>query len=258
MPDNPAADARDLINDRFPEARWALVTGSIMTSQRTSGSDLDIVVRLPDDHPQAPHRESLRWRGRPAELFVHDRATLDHYLTTEVADRKPSLCRMIATGTSLLGEDAELTALQAECAALLAAGPAPLSKAEQDRARYGLTDLLDDFDHSADSGEAKVIAHDLWSSTARLALDVASQWRGTGKWLLRELRACDPELAARWLAAHGDDEATAALAREVLQRAGGPLFEGYHASGTRPLSCRIGRITGFGDVGNILTPETPP
>lgn len=236
MPDNPVADARDLIKDLFPEAEWALLTGSIMTAQRTSGSDMDIVVRLPDDHPQTPHRDSRRWRGWPVELFVHDRATLDHYLTTELADRKPSLCRMIATGTPLLGENEELAALQVECAALLAAGPAPLSRGEQDRARYGLTDLLDDLAHCTDEGESKVIAQSVWTSTARLALDVASQWRGNGKWLLRELRACDPEFAERWLVACGDDHRTAELAREVLGRAGGPLFEGYRAPGTRPLS----------------------
>ncbi|WP_170323942.1 hypothetical protein [Cryptosporangium phraense] len=45
--------------------------------------------------------------------------------------------------------------------------------------------------------------------------------------LLRELRALDPDLAERWLAAR---EEPAAFAEDVLARAGGPLFDGYRAS----------------------------
>jgi hypothetical protein len=79
-----------------------------------------------------------------------------------------------------------------------------------------------------------VIAADTWQATADLALDVARHWRGRGKWLVRELRDLDPEFAHRWLVAQHRPRAIAQLAREVLDRAGGPLFEGYHVAGTRP------------------------
>ena len=59
-----------------------------------------------------------------------------------------------------------------------------------------------------------------------MALAFAGRWLSTGKWLLRELRALDPELATRWLAARDEP---AAFAAEVLAEAGGPLFEGYRA-----------------------------
>jgi hypothetical protein len=91
-------DARDLVRELFPQARWAVVGGSVVTPARTAGSDLDIVVFLPDDDPASPARDTRRFRGWPVELFIHDRKTLDHYLDKDLARRQPALQRMLAVG----------------------------------------------------------------------------------------------------------------------------------------------------------------
>ena len=93
-----------------------------------------------------------------------------------------------------------------------------------------LTDLLDDFVHTIEA-ERPVLAATLWLQAATAALSLADHWAGVGKWLLRELADLDEELAQRWLAARDDP---ADFAREVLERAGGPLFEGYRVAGDRP------------------------
>lgn len=103
---------------------------------------------------------------------------------------------------------------------------AALTEAERDRFRYGLTDLLDDYQHATDPGERSVIATAVWTETARAAPAFGGRWLSSGKWLLRELREFDPEPAARWLAARDDP---APVATEVLARAGGPLSDGYRA-----------------------------
>lgn len=225
------ADARALVGELFPHARWAVLTGSVITGHRTPGSDLDIVVMLPADDPQAPHRDSRYFREWPVELFVHDEQTLAHYLAMELPQRKPHLHRMVARGVALVGDPVKW---QARCGDVLAAGPAPLTPAEREYARYGLTDLLDDLVHAVDPGEKTVIAATAWTATAEQGLAFADRWAGNGKWLLRELRDLDRGFADRWLAAHGDAEAIEAVGREVLDRAGGPLFDGYRAVGERP------------------------
>lgn len=111
---------------------------------------------------------------------------------------------------------------------MLAAGPAPLSKDELAAARYSLTDLLDDLASAVDPEEKLVIAALTWTRVADSLLAVAGRWPGAGKWLLRELRALDRDVAARWLAARNDIGRIEAFAREVLERMGGPLFDGYH------------------------------
>jgi hypothetical protein len=227
----PVAVARDLVLELFPLARWAVLAGSVLSAHRTPGSDLDIVVLLPEGDPQAPHRDSRFYRGWPVELFVHDEQTLAYYLDKDVAERRPVLHRMIATGLPILGDPGDRPA---RCARVLAAGPRALSEADREYVRYGLTDLLDDLTHAVDPGERTVIATALWTASAQQALALAGHWIGTSKWLLRELRDHDAELASRWLAAAGDPAATAKFAREVLDGVGGPLFDGYRAAGVRP------------------------
>jgi hypothetical protein len=228
--DDPVGDARALVAELFPQALWAVLTGSVVTSARTAGSDLDIVVLLPDGDPQAPHRDSRRFRGWPVELFVHDEASVAHYLAKELTTRKPTLHRMIGTGVTLVGDPAPWPE---RCARVLADGPSPLSVEETDRARYALTDLLDDLLHVTDPGERLVIAATAWRAAGDYTLAFARRWTGLGKWLLRELRDHDPALASKWLAAHGDPDAIAAYVSDLLDGFGGTLFEGYTVRGER-------------------------
>jgi hypothetical protein len=217
---DPVTAARDVVVDRFPGATWAVLTGSVLGPQRTAGSDLDIVV-MQEAGPG--HRESLHFRGWPVELFVHTPDRLALFLESELSTRKPSTHRMLAHGVTLLGDPGDV---RARCARVLADGPPPLTDAERDRFRYGLTDLLDDHLHAADPGERTVIAAALWTDAARAAPAFAGRWISGGKWLLRELRELDEDFAVRWLAARDEP---VALASEVLARGGGPLFDGYRA-----------------------------
>src|SRR4051794_32236446 len=119
MDRDPVADARDLVHERFPTARWAVVTGSVVTARRTAGSDLDVVVMMPDGDERVPFRQSLFWRGWPVELFVHDEASLEAYLAKSIAGRKPILQRMIAEGFPVTGDGPDLDALRVRCRQVL-------------------------------------------------------------------------------------------------------------------------------------------
>jgi hypothetical protein len=167
--------------------------------------------------------ESLRFRDWPVELFVQTPAMVAAFRRDELAARKPSLHRMIAQGVPLAGDPSDV---MRECAQVLAEGPPPLTARERDRWRYGLTYLLDDHRHALDKGERMVIAAALWTESARALLAFERRWISSGKWLLRELKELDDDLATRWLAARDDP---ALFAAEVLDRAGGPLFDGYRA-----------------------------
>jgi hypothetical protein len=199
---DPVADARALVAERFPDARAAFLGGGVLSARRTATSDLDIVVILTG--PPAPFRESVRWGGWPVELFVHDRVSLERFFARDAERRKPSLARMVADGATLTDRDGSAAACRDRAQSVLAAGPSAPTAAELELRRYGLTDLLDDLAGSTDEGETAVIGWTIWTQTAELALLVAHSWMGGGKWLLRELRAADPALAADLLAAVGD------------------------------------------------------
>jgi len=226
---DPQADARELVSERFPAARAAFLGGGILSARRTPTSDLDIVVIV--GGPPATYRESLFWRGWPVEFFVQHASTIGDWFAKDVARRRPSLARMCADGVILTDADGAATAIRERASAVLAAGPPPLQPAELDRRRYGLSDLLDDLAGSSDPGETAVICWHLLCETAELALLLDGSWLGGGKWLLRELRAAEPHLAAELIAARDDPARLASLAEGVLSRAGGQLWAGYREVG---------------------------
>ncbi|MFI1994992.1 nucleotidyltransferase domain-containing protein [Actinoplanes sp. NPDC020271] len=175
------------------------------------------------DETDPGHRESPRHEGWPVELLVHTRAGLTGTLESERAKRKPSTHRMLAQGVVLLGDPGDLPA---RCARVLADGPGPPTREQHDWMRYRLTDGLDDLHHATDPGERTVIATTFWTRVGEAMLSLGGRWVSSGKWLLRELREHDPILAERRLSARDDP---AALVKEVLENAGGPLFDGYRA-----------------------------
>jgi hypothetical protein len=225
----PADAARALISERFPGARAAFLGAGILSPRRTPTSDLDIVVVL--GGPPAPYRESLRWHGWPVETFVHDSDSLDHFFASDTARRRPTLARLCTDSLVLAGDRDTIENVRERAKSVLAAGPPPVSGAELDLARYGLTDLLDDLAGSSDPGETAVISWHVWTATAELALVIAGHWLGTGKWLVRELRAADPELADRMVAAIGSPASLRQLAEDVLGRAGGRFWVGLRIAG---------------------------
>jgi predicted nucleotidyltransferase len=232
------ATARDLVAERFPDARAAWLAGSVVTGTATSSSDLDITVLLPG--PPAPFRESLRYDGWPVELFVHHRESVASWIAKDLERRRPTLVRLISSGVVLLDRDGVGSALAEECGSVLAAGPGPVSTAELDAMRYGLTDTLDDLADCTEPVLTAAVAFATWEQAARLLLATDARWWGTGKWLVRELRELDEAHGSSYAlrlhaglvaAVERDPVLLMVVAEEILEAAGGPLWEGYRADG---------------------------
>ena len=114
---DPLADARALVAERFPAARAAFLGGNVLSPRRTATSDLDIVILI--DGPPAPYRESLHWRGWPAELFVQDQRLIGEWLAKDTARRRPTLARLCAEGEILLDFDGTGQAVRGQARAVL-------------------------------------------------------------------------------------------------------------------------------------------
>ncbi|SEG90688.1 Uncharacterized protein, RmlC-like cupin domain [Nonomuraea solani] len=234
---DPVSAARAFIEEMFPGALYAFVGGSVLTERRTGTSDLDVVVVL--DGLARPYRETLRWREWPVELFAHSETSLAAYIGKGFDERRPILARICAEGAVLADRTGgRASDLQSALAERLSAGPSGLTTGQAERARYVLSDLLDDLAGTTDPGERAFIGWEIVQATARTALGMGRWWQGNGKWLLRELRTLDAELADELLAARDDPAKLTAVATTVLERAGGRLWEGYRTQGDpfhRPL-----------------------
>ncbi|MFL0028117.1 nucleotidyltransferase domain-containing protein [Streptomyces sp. NBUL23] len=228
--------ARALVLERHPDARAAFLGGSVLTSRRTARSDLDVVVLL--DGPPAPYRASLRYGDWPVELFVHTEESWHDFVTPEIVRRNSPLLWMCADGALLLDADGTGARISDTAERLAAAGPPPVTATALEDARYALTDLLDDFGACTDAGERLFVVADLVRRSAELALLTHGTWLGSGKWLARRLEPVAPDLAARLdeaarAALRGEPAALTSLVTEVLDAAGGPVWEGYRRSGPR-------------------------
>jgi len=236
---DPVEIARELVRDRFPEARAAFLAGSVLTGRRTPTSDLDIVVLLTG--APAPCRESLMHQGWPVELFVQTDDDWHSFADRETAARRSPLLTMCAEGVLLVDADGLGAALQAEARQRLAAGPPPASEAELEDRRYALTDALEDLRGCPDPLERVHLVALLLLRASELALLAGGHWLGGGKWLSRRLAAADPGLHRRLTegaaaaVSGGCDgpESFADAVKEVLDLAGGALWAGYSRHGRR-------------------------
>ncbi|MGW0712225.1 nucleotidyltransferase domain-containing protein [Streptomyces sp. NPDC002643] len=229
--------ARAVVEEHHPDARAAFLGGSVMTGRRTVTSDLDIVVLLRGD--PAPYRASLRHEDWPVELFVHTEASWHAYVEREVRKRRSPLLWMCADGLLLFDTDGVGARLAAEARRLAAAGPPVVATEEIEDRRYAITDLLDDLSGSGDQGERLFIATELVRRTGELALAMGGSWGGGGKWLARRLESTAPGLVMRLHHALGEvlegrDDALVVVVDEVLERAGGRLWDGYQRGGVTP------------------------
>ncbi|WP_343718207.1 nucleotidyltransferase domain-containing protein [Inquilinus sp.] len=224
------ATARSVLAERYPDAHFAFVAGSIMRGQGTPHSDIDLVVMY--GGIDRARRESFRAGGFPVEAFVHDRGTLRWFLDQDIARGRPSILTMVAEGRLVGPVTAGAEALRSEAAALLAKGPPPLTPERRDALRYEITDMVDDLRDHRPRQEMLAIGAALHQRLADLILLGHGRWTGSGKWIPRLLAAFDQsrsrdfEEAFRSLFADGRADHLIAFAEAELGHHGGPLFEG--------------------------------
>lgn len=92
--EEPIAVARQLVAERFPDAIQAWLGGSVVNGGATLTSDLDVTILL--DIAEV-HRESLVFHGWPVELFVHDDRSIRYFVDKDLARRRPTMARLVAT-----------------------------------------------------------------------------------------------------------------------------------------------------------------
>jgi predicted nucleotidyltransferase len=223
--------ATAIVVEQFPDALVAVLAGSAAVGTATATSDLDIVVVIAG--PPAPYRETIRVDGVPVELFVHTADSLAYWFDRERAECRCTLAHMLATGIALTGAEAEAT--QAAAHRWVEAGPESWTSDQLEYRRDALTDAADDLIGASDPDERDVVAGQVLLMVAELALNQRGSWQGRGKWVVRQLRTADAELAATLMSAHREAVATGHVANlvdvceSVLDEAGGRLTEGFSA-----------------------------
>lgn len=223
--------AKKIVEERFPQCLAAILAGSVVRGEATAGSDLDLVVV---DHADLAYRESFFAYGWPTELFVHHETSYLGFFQTDCERGIPSLPNMCAEGI-IVKDGGFADKIKADAKRILAQGPEPWNEELIRAKRYGITDLLNDFESSDDHAEDLFIAQALGFALHEFVLRTNGYWIGKGKWIVRALKRYDQSLARRFAAVFHqyyqtrDKKDLIALADQLLQKEGGRLFEGFSA-----------------------------
>jgi hypothetical protein len=230
--DSVIAAATHVARERYPGALAVFAAGSLVRGEGTAHSDLDLVVvfrQLPN-----AYRESFFFGQLPVEAFVHDLETLNFFFFE--IDRPsgfPMLPEMVAEGVEIPEPTADSQSLKRLASSVIAMGPPALSDAARARWRYEITDTLDDLRAPRSRDELVAAGSQLYQALADFYFRTNGRWSAKGKSIPRKLASTNRELADRYhlafrkLFESGNVAPVVALADELLQDAGGPLFDGY-------------------------------
>ncbi|MDX1258890.1 nucleotidyltransferase domain-containing protein [Exiguobacterium sp. K1] len=222
--------ARSVIENRYPDCNAALLAGSFVRGQATATSDLDLVVFY--ESVAASYRESFTFDQYPVEAFIHSSTTIREFFRQDRERGRPSMQRMVAEGL-VVRDHPMLVPLKTQAETELLAGPPVLSLTEMNRARYFLTDLLDDFIGVSDRTDGLGIAARLLEQATDFRLRASGHWTGQGKWLIRSLAIVDPVEAKRLADAFNvyfrsdQKQAVIDLVEQWLDSHGGRYFDGF-------------------------------
>lgn len=219
-----------LVESRYPDCDAALLAGSFVRGQATATSDLDLVVFY--ESVSASYRESFTFDRYPVEAFIHSSSTILAFFQQDRKRGRPSMQRMVAEGL-VVRDHPMLVPLKTQAETELLAGPPILSLTEMDRARYFLTDLLDDFIGVTDRTDGLGIAARLLEQATDFRLRASGHWTGQGKWLIRSLAIVDPVEATRLADAFDvyfrsdQKQSVIDLVEQWLDAHGGRYFDGF-------------------------------
>lgn len=222
--------AERFIAATYPRAEIAIVAGSTARGERTTTSDIDLLLigdSLFEDESQTSAAATYEFEGEVFEVFAYTPEGFDEWAHRGVEGYRPVIVHMLVEGAPIR-TGTSLAALRVRWSSILDAGPAP-EAAELTFRRYVITDLLDDLRDATDHLERRMLASALFERTAELMLLADGRWIATGKWLPRRLRALSREraelLSTPLLA---DDLSTFAdRVEDELVRSGGRVQAGF-------------------------------
>ncbi|MCM3717291.1 nucleotidyltransferase domain-containing protein [Fictibacillus phosphorivorans] len=222
--------ASKFIESYFPNCEVAYLAGSVVRGEETKSSDLDIIII--DSNIGESYRQSLTEFDWPIEVFVHNMFTYKDFLKENVDRARPSLPQMCAEGI-ILRDTGHASRIKNEALQLLKAGPTPWRSKEIEKARYHITDLLNDLEGSVNDVEDLFIVSKLADLVHEFVLRVNGHWIGEGKWIIRALKEFDESFADDFAEVFNfyfssrEKERVIQFVDETIAPFGGRLFEGY-------------------------------
>jgi hypothetical protein len=242
---NPKKAVTHLCKKKYNSASAIFWAGSVAEGNSyTNHSDLDIVVVL--DQVQNAYREAFLHEGWKVDAFIHDLETLRYFF--EEVDRKsgiPALPHMVLNGILMTPSSSLSEEIKKMAVKIINAGPPSWNKEQLDRARFFITDVLDDVLSPRNRATQAASAARLYGLLAEFYFRAQNKWSATGKTILEFLKKQDYDLPSLYRDAfdevfrYGHTGLLEELVLTILQPYGGLLWEGYRADASKEWRTKI-------------------
>lgn len=216
--------------ERYEQPFFCFFFGSHAFDRGDAGSDIDVIVVL--STVVHAYRETFTSNGFLFDAQVHDPETLHFMMRWEQKNGLAILAGEVDQAR-VLPQPCELSSKLKEAARqVMALGAAPPPSWNWFR-RY-FSSVLSDLERCADANEQWIMAMDLYLKTMEIFLRCQGQLlEGQGRYLVRSVKKLDAaffdraQIALARLFQDGSVSPLILVAREVLDRIGGPLTAGY-------------------------------
>lgn len=220
------AELTAFLQERHPGATL-LLAGSFARGTATPYSDFDVIAV--QDTGVEPTRTAYRFGGRLVEVFCHTEGSLTAWMAQNTEARKKSMASMLVDAKLLWGDEALLSGLREQAAAVVAAGPPGYTAAEDEDERRWITETLDDVLGLGEGPEVLLLGSELFLRVLNYTLVKNRRWVTNGKYYRSALDEIpvDRDAFSRALDALGayDTGPLVEVTEMVLARFGGRLYE---------------------------------
>ncbi len=232
MPKEPIEIIKELVAEKYRDAKAVFWAGSVYKNQGTAASDLDLVIVF-ESLPNA-YREAFIYGGWPVDAFIHDLDTLRYFFEeSQSSSGIPGLITMIIEGREILSPNPFATDIKQLAEKFKAAGPTAWSKEQIDKERFHITDTLDDIKFPKNREEQITSVAHLFEPLVQFHFRAQGKWSANGKSLMRLLKTDNPDLTTEFNQSFenffktGDTLGIENLVQKILAPYGGLLWDGF-------------------------------
>ena len=229
---SPEEVAKLLFAEKYFGAKVMFLAGSVLRGEGTDYSDLDLVIVY--EKLDFAYRDSYYFCDWPIEAFVHDPETLKYFFEkVDAPSGCPSLPDMVTKGIVIPNESNFSREIKNKGEQLLNSGPSLWDQAAIDRARYAITDLVDDIRSPRNYSELMGTGSKLYEALSDFYFRANNNWSAKGKTISRKLSSTDKgfslefEEAFSLLFKDQNPSHVIQLCEKTLRPFGGLLFDGY-------------------------------
>ncbi|MDF9799371.1 putative nucleotidyltransferase [Catalinimonas alkaloidigena] len=186
--------ARRFIDQQFPDAQGAILSGSAVTGEMKPHSDLDLLVFYEDIHSH--YRKLYHFEGQKIEAMVHRISQSRDNMAYDRKRRNKAFLDLIVKGVIIKDTDQVIASLQTEAGEIYDQGPLPYTPYEKALYHYIINNRLEDFVDNDDYHESYFILSNLFYFLTKVMLIINGQWtnKGQGKWQFRAVEEYDKQL----------------------------------------------------------------